>query len=125
MRRVRASGTKPEFFVRQLVHGLGYRFRLHSDHLPGKPDLVFPRHRKVIFVHGCFWHGHKHCSKATIPVTNSEFWERKLTRNMERDQENMEALCKSGWDAVVIWECETKDRDRLSTQIRHFFEAER
>ena len=123
MGRVRATGTKPELAVRQVAHGMGYRFRLHGDRLPGKPDLVFTRHRKVIFVHGCFWHGHDGCSKATIPVTNHQFWKRKLARNRERDCENMEALGAAGWRVLVIWECETKNRDRLADLIRDFLEG--
>ena len=124
MGRVRATGTKPELAVRQVAHGIGYTFRLHGDRLPGRPDLVFPRYRKVIFVHGCFWHGHDGCSKAAIPVTNHEFWQRKLTRNKERDRENMEALAATGLRALVIWECKTKDRDRLADIIRNFLDVE-
>ena len=120
---VRATGTKPELVVRQLAHRMGYRFRLHHRRMPGRPDIVFPRHRKVIFVHGCFWHGHQGCSKATIPITNREFWIRKLTRNRERDQENLNSLHQSGWKTLVVWECETQDKRRLSSQIRRFFEA--
>ena len=123
MGRVRATDTKPELEVRKVTHGLGYRFRLHGDRLPGRPDLVFPRHRKVIFVHGCFWHGHDRCSKAAIPVTNREFWERKLTRNRERDQENITALATAGWRSLVIWECETKDRERLAAVVHDFLDA--
>ena len=123
MGRVRATGTKPELAVRRVAHRMGYRFRLHGDRLPGRPDLVFTRHRKVIFVHGCFWHGHDGCSKATIPVTNHEFWKRKLTRNRERDRENMTALGAAGWRVLVIWECETKGRDRLARLLRDFLEG--
>ena len=86
---------------------------------------MFPRHRKVIYVHGCFWHAHERCSKATTPVTNSDFWERKLARNKERDRENVDTLHKSGWQALIIWECETKDRYRLAARIGDFFEAGR
>ena len=123
MSRVRTAGTKPEMLVRQLTHGMGYRFRLHRAGLPGKPDLVFPRHRKVILVHGCFWHQHGGCSKATIPASNSAFWQAKLSRNMERDWENVTALRRTGWQVLVIWECETKDRDTLAAGIRAFLGA--
>ena len=123
MARIRTTGTKPELVVRQVTHSLGYRFRLHGKELPGKPDLVFPRYRKVIFVHGCFWHGHGHCPKAKRPATNSTFWEQKLSRNMERDQQNTIALRKAGWEVMVIWECETKDPDRLAGKIRFFLEG--
>lgn len=121
MARVRATGTKPECLVRQVAHGLGYRFRLHRSDLPGKPDLVFPKHRRVIFVHGCFWHGHRQCSKAKRPTTNRSFWKQKLSRNVERDQQNIAALRHAGWDVLVIWECETKDRDRIAESINRFF----
>ena len=122
MGRVRATDTKPELAVRKVAHGLGFRFRLHGDRLPGRPDLVFPRHRKVIFVHGCFWHGHDGCSKAAIPVTNHELWERKLTRNRERDQENISALATAGWRSLVIWECETKNRELLADLVHGFLD---
>ena len=124
MGRVRAKGTKPELLVRQLAHSMGYRFRLHHDRMPGRPDLVFTRRRKVIFVHGCFWHSHDGCSKATIPATNREFWTLKLARNRERDHENLSALSQTGWEALVVWECETKDREALSARIRRFLEAD-
>ena len=124
MSRVRATGSKPEVLVRQLVHGMGYRFRLHYGALPGRPDLVLPRHRKVIFVHGCFWHSHLNCPKTQVPATNREFWTRKLERNRQRDQENLDALSQSGWHILVIWECETKDRRRLSVRVKSFLEPD-
>ncbi len=123
MGRVSATGTKPELLVRQVIHGLGYRFRLHGENLPGKPDIVFSRRRKVIFIHGCFWHGHKHCPKAKRPTTNSAFWEQKLSRNIERDQQNLNALKEAGWESLVIWECETRNRNRIETKVRHFLEV--
>ena len=120
MARVRATGTRPEHLVGQVAHGLGFRFRLHRKDLPGKPDLVFPRHRKVIFVHGCFWHGHTNCTKAKHPATNRAFWERKLTRNLRRDQENVDALGRSGWEVLIIWECETRDPERIAASVGRF-----
>ncbi|RJQ27687.1 DNA mismatch endonuclease Vsr [Candidatus Parcubacteria bacterium] len=123
MARVRSSGTKPELTVRQIAHALGYRFRLHRRDLPGKPDIVFPRYRRLILVHGCFWHGHDGCTKARRPVMNSEFWDRKLSRNRKRDTENAEALRRAGWRILVVWECETKERERLATKIFHFMEG--
>lgn len=123
MARIRTTGTKPELVVRQVTHGLGYRFRIHGKGLPGKPNLVFPRYRKVIFVHGCFWHGHMHCAKAKRPATNITFWEQKLSRNMDRDQQIKTALLETGWGVMIIWECETKDRDRLAGKIRCFFQG--
>lgn len=121
MSRVRATGTKPEQIVRRLTHALGYRFRLHYRHLPGTPDLVFPRHRRVIFVHGCFWHSHANCYKAKVPVTNSAFWTRKLARNRARDRENIEALTQLGWRTLVIWECETKHPHTIVSILHTFF----
>ena len=120
MAQVPAVGTKPELLVRQVAHGLGYRFRLHKENLPGRPDLVFPRHRKVIFVHGCFWHGHENCRKAKRPETNRVFWEKKLSRNMERDFRNTAALKESGWLVLVVWECETRNREQLAEKIDCF-----
>ena len=120
MARVPAGGTKPELLVRRVAHGLGYRFRLHKESLPGRPDLVFTRHRKVIFVHGCFWHGHKNCRKAKRPETNKVFWEQKLSRNTERDLQNVTALKESGWMVLVVWECETRNRERLTAKIAWF-----
>ena len=123
MSRVRATGTKPELVVRQLAHSMGYRFRLHHDCMPGRPDLVFPRHRKVIFVHGCFWHGHPGLLQGDYSGNQPRVLEPKLARNRERDQENLNALHQSGWQALIVWECETQDGDRLSCRIRSFFEA--
>ena len=121
MGRVRDKDTKPENRVRKIAHGLGYRFRLYDDGLPGKPDLVFPQHRKVIFVHGCFWHGHKNCRKARRPTTNTVFWDHKLSRNIERDRRNVAALEEAGWKCLIIWECETGDRDLVEQMMQRFF----
>ncbi len=122
MGRVRDKDTKPENRVRKIAHGLGYRFRLYDDGLPGKPDLVFPRHRKVIFVHGCFWHGHKDCPKARRPATNRIFWDEKLSRNIERDRRNVVALEEAGWKTLIIWECKTGDRDYVEQMMSRFFD---
>ncbi len=123
MSRVRAEGTEPELFVRRIAHRLGYRFRLHRIDLPGKPDIVFPRHRKAIFVHGCFWHGHDQCSKAKRPATNRAFWDQKLSQNMERDRQNVVALKKVGWKVLVVWECETRDCERIAARVRRFLNS--
>ena len=122
MGRVRDKDTEPENRVRKIAHSLGYRFRLYAEELPGKPDLVFPRHRKVIFVHGCFWHGHSGCRKAKRPTTNREFWDQKLSSNIERDRRNVIALLEAGWNSLIIWECETGDRDLVEQMMRRFFE---
>ncbi|HEU0122956.1 MAG TPA: DNA mismatch endonuclease Vsr [Bryobacteraceae bacterium] len=107
MRRVRSKSTGPELTVRSLVHRLGYRFRLHRKDLPGSPDLVFPRFRKVIFVHGCFWHQH-HCPRAVRPQSRSDYWNRKLDGNLRRDRKNKRLLGAGGWGILVIWECQIK-----------------
>lgn len=120
MSRVRARDTQPELIVRSTLHRLGFRFRLHRSDLPGKPDIVLPKFRKVIFVHGCFWHQHQGCSKATRPHTNSEFWNAKLDRNIGRDLENYAALVSLSWESLVIWECETRQTDRLIQRLMDF-----
>lgn len=120
MRRVRRKDTKPEMVVRRLVHSIGGRYRLHRKDLPGSPDLVFPGRRKVIFVHGCFWHRHEGCRLASSPKTRSEFWEGKFLRNQERDQRAIEHLKILGWGTLIIWECETRMPERLSDMIRDF-----
>src|SRR5262245_33115748 len=109
MARVRNSNTQPERRVRQIAHALGLRFRLHRRDLPGTSDIVFPKFRTVIFVHGCFWHQHPGCKRATMPQSHTEFWQEKLARNVERDRSAIEALNKAGWRSEIIWECETKN----------------
>lgn len=121
MSRIRGKDTKPEMLVRRLVHGMGYRYRLHTKDLPGRPDLVFRPRRKAIFVHGCFWHQHEGCSRNTIPATRRDFWRRKLDENVQRDRRNATALRENGWRVLVIWECETKGDIRcLARTIRGF-----
>lgn len=120
MRAVKGADTTPELAVRRLAHSMGYRFRLHRKDLPGKPDLTFPRLRKAIFVHGCFWHGHDCARGARVPVQNRDYWTRKVARNMERDMSVQSALQRLGWKSLVVWECEIKDRDRLRRALRRF-----
>jgi len=120
MRAVRSKNTKPEIIVRKVAHRLGYRFRLHRRDLPGHPDLVFAARRKVIFVHGCFWHVHTGCKRATSPKANAAFWRAKLDRNVQRDADQLAALQDAGWEALVVWECETKNQHQLSATIRSF-----
>ncbi|MGO9613053.1 MAG: very short patch repair endonuclease [Dissulfurispiraceae bacterium] len=119
MSRIRAKNTGPEIIVRKIVYGLGYRFRIHRKDLPGKPDLVFPRLRKVIFVHGCFWHMHN-CTD--LPKTNAEFWVKKLRRNVERDKKNRTDLRKLDWKVLVIWECQMHDQDKLKNTLLRFLD---
>lgn len=122
MRRVRSKDTKPEMLVRRLTHGLGYRYRLHDKRLPGCPDLVFRGRRKVIFVHGCFWHRHRNCALARLPKSRRDFWTPKLNANRRRDERNLRELTKAGWATLVIWECEIGDAEVLARRIRDFLE---
>ncbi|MBK5964822.1 very short patch repair endonuclease [Thiocystis minor] len=119
---IRGRDTKPERIVRSLVFRMGYRYRLHDRRLPGKPDLVFRGRRKVIFVHGCFWHTHDCRNGQVKPKTNSDFWESKRRRTQERDAENIAALEKAMWTSLIIWECETKDAATLVKKLRKFLD---
>jgi len=120
MRRVRGTDTTPERVVRRAAHSLGYRFRLHRRDLPGTPDLAFPRRRKVIFVHGCFWHRHPGCSRTTTPATRADYWREKFEQNVARDRRNIAALQALGWEVLVVWECETFDRTSLLERLSRF-----
>jgi len=124
MSRIRSRDTKPEMIVRRLVHSCGFRYRLHGRELPGRPDLVFHGRRKVIFVHGCFWHRHGDpaCKLARLPKSRQDFWIPKLERNAERDVENRTALEKAGWDVLELWECQVKDLERIENVIREFLD---
>ena len=119
MRLVRGRDTTPEMLVRRQAHRLGYRFRLHRRDLPGTPDLVFPGRRKAVFVNGCFWHQHD-CPRGARPASNTEFWEAKLSKNVERDRKNIAALTSAGWSVLVVWECETKSIPLLSERLAGF-----
>lgn len=121
MRGVRSVDTKPERLVRRTMHRLGYRFRIHRKDLPGKPDIVLPRHNLVVFVHGCFWHQHSGCKDGRIPSSNTEFWERKFSANRARDAKHTAALKGLGWRVEVIWECQARDPDRLSARLAEVF----
>lgn len=124
MARIRGKDTKPEMLVRSLVHRLGYRFRLHAAGLPGRPDLVLRSRRKVIFVHGCFWHQHPRCRFATRPATRPEFWAAKLDGNSARDRRVRRELTREGWGVLVIWECQTRDVEQLESRLRKFIEED-
>ncbi|MCM8731574.1 very short patch repair endonuclease [Hephaestia sp. GCM10023244] len=118
MRRIGRKDTAPEMVVRRTAHSLGLRYRLHRKDLPGTPDLVFPRQRLAIFVHGCFWHRHTGCRNCTTPSTRQEFWIAKFAANVERDARSERELCELGWQVEVIWECETRDRQALAGRLR-------
>jgi DNA mismatch endonuclease, patch repair protein len=120
MRRIRSCDTSPEMCVRRLVHGMGFRYRLHVANLPGKPDLVFRRLKKIIEVRGCFWHQHKKCIDSHIPKSRIDYWRPKLTRNKRRDRKNELQLREQGWDVLTLWECELKHMDLVSDQIAEF-----
>lgn len=123
MSRIRKTGSKPEVQVRQLAHRLGYRFRINRRDLPGTPDIVFPGRRKTIFVHGCFWHQHDGCCLANKPQTRPGYWLPKLARNVERDAQVRALLLELGWESLVVWECEIKDRDGLARRLREFLDG--
>ena len=116
MSAIKSKNTKPEIAVRKLLHSMGYRFRLHRKDLPGSPDIVLPKYKTVIFVHGCFWHRHENCKYASTPKTRKEFWESKFKANVKRDLEIQEKIKNLGWQSVIIWECEIKNekiKDKL------------
>jgi DNA mismatch endonuclease (patch repair protein) len=120
MGRIKNKNTAPEKLVRSVLHRLGYRFRLQGKDLPGKPDIVLPRHRKVIFVHGCFWHGHPGCPRAARPTTNTAFWDRKIDANIARDQDVQSRLSELGWSSLVVWQCRTRSADSVRPILVEF-----
>ena len=111
MSAIKSKNTKPEIKVRKVLHSMGYRFRLHRKDLPGSPDIVLPKYKTVIFVHGCFWHRHQNCKYASTPKTRQEFWNKKFNENINRDKINQENLSSKGWKIIIVWECEIKDKD--------------
>ena len=123
MARIRSQDTQPEVTVRRLLYSLGYRYRLHRRDLPGSPDICFPSRKKVIFVHGCFWHRHDGCARTTTPKTRTSYWEEKFRKNVVRDRRNLLDLAELGWDAMVVWECEIRDLERLAAQLARFLDG--
>jgi DNA mismatch endonuclease (patch repair protein) len=117
MSRIRGKNTKPELVVRRLLHSMGYRFRLHRHDLPGKPDIVLPRHGVCLFVHGCFWHLHRNCKDARIPKTRTSWWRKKLEGNAARDKRHAAALRRLGWRVVTVWECQTEKTEHLLKRL--------
>jgi len=124
MSRVRRVNTKPELAVRSALHRMGYRFRLHSPMLPGRPDIVLRRHNAVIFVHGCFWHRHQGCRKTTTPQVRRQFWVEKFVRNMQRDKKNYRLLRQQGWRILILWECQVADATALHRRLSAFLPVE-
>jgi DNA mismatch endonuclease (patch repair protein) len=122
MSRIRSKDTLPELVVRSILHRCGYRFRLHRRDLPGRPDIVLPRHRKVILIHGCFWHGHT-CRLASKPKSNEAYWSLKIQTNRERDSRNLEALVSQGWRVFELWECEIRKLHGLKQRLQHFVDS--
>ena len=117
MSAIKSKNTKPEITVRKLLHSMGYRFRIHSKNLPGSPDIVLPKYKTVIFVHGCFWHRHENCKYASTPKTRQEFWNKKFTTNIDRDLVIQNKIKNLNWRSIVIWECETKNMENLRYKI--------
>lgn len=122
MSRIRSKDTKPEIAVRQILHRLGYRFRLHRKDLPGRPDIVLPRHRKIVLVHGCFWHGHT-CRLASKPKSNESYWTGKIAKNKERDGRNLAALEEAGWTVLELWECDVRKSEGLEDRLAAFMKS--
>ena len=120
MARVHGRDTRPELAVRSMAHRMGFRFRLGGADLPGRPDLVFPRHRKVVFVNGCFWHGHGKCRRSSRPVTNVAFWRRKLRGNIERDRRNYRKLARLGWSYLVVWQCQLQSPEAVMLRLGRY-----
>lgn len=122
MSRISGKDTQPELVVRSTLHKMGHRFRLHRDDLPGKPDITLPKHKKIIFVHGCFWHGHEGCLRSKRPSSNIKFWNEKLDKNLKRDQNNLRKIEELGWDALVVWACEVKNLKLLKKKLTSFLD---
>jgi len=121
MARVSGSNTKPEIIVRKILYGLGFRYRLNVRKLAGTPDIVLSKQKKVVFVNGCFWHGHKGCKRSKRPTTNIAFWNRKIDQNIKRDKNSLKELRRLGWKPLVIWECQTKKPESLENRLIRFF----
>ncbi len=124
MSRISGKDTKPEMLVRSLLHRMGFRFRLHTKDLPGKPDITLPKHKKVIFIHGCFWHGHIDCPRSKRPSTNVKFWNEKIDGNIKRDKKNIQSLENQDWKTLILWTCEIKDQKTLESKLTSFMETD-
>lgn len=124
MSQIKSKDTKPEITIRRLLHKLGYRYRLHRADLPGKPDMIFPKIKKVIFVHGCYWHMHRCRYGRVVPKTNAKFWQNKRNSNVERDRKNIKKLRKLGWDILVVWQCQIRSINKLQNKLIYFLSQE-
>ena len=124
MSRIRSKDTLPEIRVRSFLHHAGFRFRLHDKKLPGSPDIILPKYRTVIFVHGCYWHRHPGCKLAYLPKSRIEFWAEKFHLNIERDKKNKQLLADSGWNVLIVWECETKTEEGIAYALKPLFELQ-
>ncbi len=122
MSKVRQEGTKQELLIRRFLFSHGFRYRKNDKRYPGKPDIVLPKYRTIIFVHGCFWHGHENCKAATLPKTNTDFWKKKISENIARDQKNIETLREEGWNVITIWQCEIKNRNKRKERLELLLE---
>jgi len=122
MSRVPGKNTKPEIKVRKILYNMGYRYRLHVSNLPGCPDIVMTKHKKIIFVNGCFWHGHQGCTRSKRPMTNSVFWDRKIEGNILRDKIIVSELTEMGWDVLILWQCQLRDKDLIERTLRSLME---
>jgi len=119
MRAIKSKNTKPELLIRSALHRMGFRFRLHKKDLPGKPDIVLPKYKTIIDVRGCFWHRHPNCKMATTPSTNTSYWIKKFTTNVQRDKDNQKKLESMGWNVIVVWECEISKLDKIINNLQH------
>lgn len=117
MSRIRSKNTKPELIVRKALSKIGIRYRLHNSKLPGKPDIIIPKNKTIVFINGCFWHQHKNCKKQAVPKSNKDYWDKKLKRNMEKQKRDIKALKAIGWKVHIIWECQTADEKKLTAKI--------
>ena len=122
MAKVKGKNTKPEIYVRKYLFSKGFRYRVNDPRYPGRPDIILPKYRTAIFVHGCFWHGHESCKYARLPLTNREFWENKIRTNIERDKRNIELLKQEGWKVVVVWQCELRNRRLREERMKRLVE---
>ncbi|AKB58934.1 Very-short-patch mismatch repair endonuclease (G-T specific) [Methanosarcina barkeri 227] len=118
MSKIRGKETKPEILVRKFLFSEGFRYRINDERYPGKPDIVLPKYNTVVFIHGCFWHGHEGCKASKLPKTNSEFWEKKISDNVTRDRKNIKILISDGWNVIIVWQCEIKSKSKREERLK-------